>query len=65
MWEKGTPSKVGWYLCAWKKGEGYIYNVGKWTGSEWITTWGEPHNFQEITSPTQQDEMLEELYQAK
>lgn len=63
MWEVGTPSKVGWYLCAWKMGDGYVYAVGKWTGGEWFTSMSaEPDTYQAIIGPDQQDKMLDELH---
>ena len=62
MWEIGTPSKVGWYLTAWRLGDGFVYSVGKWDGSEWISRMGEPHTFQEIKSPDEQDKMLDKLH---
>jgi hypothetical protein len=65
MWETGTPSKVGWYLCAWRLADGYVYSVGKWDGSEWFSRMGEPHTFQEIKSPDEQDKMLDELHKNK
>ena len=62
MWETGTPTEEGWYLCAWKMGDGYVYAVGKWTGGEWFTSMSaEPHTFQAITGPDEQNKMLEEL----
>ena len=65
MWEIGTPSKVGWYLTAWRLGDGHVYSVGKWNGSEWISRMGEPHTFQEIKSPDEQDKMLDELHETQ
>jgi hypothetical protein len=65
MWEIGTPSKVGWYLTAWRLGDGFVYSVGKWDGSEWISRMGEPHTFQEIKSPDEQDKMLDELHETQ
>ena len=65
MWEVGTPSKEGWYLTAWRLGDGYVYSVGKWEGSEWISRMGEPHTFQEIKSPDEQDKMLDELHETQ
>ena len=66
MWETETPTKEGWYLCAWKMGDGYVYAVGKWTEGEWFTSMAaEPHTYQEIQSPAEQDKMLDELYENK
>jgi len=66
MWETGTPTEEGWYLCAWKMGDGYVYAVGKWTEGEWFTSMAaEPHTYQEIQSPAEQDKMLDELYENK
>jgi hypothetical protein len=45
-------------------GKSYIYSVGKWNGKGWETSMtAEPHIWQEITSPKEQDKMLDELYQ--
>ena len=66
MWETEKPTEEGWYLCAWKMGDGYVYAVGKWTEGEWFTSMAaEPHTYQEIQSPAEQDKMLDELYQNK
>jgi len=66
MWETGTPTEEGWYLCAWKMGDGYVYAVGKWTGGDWFTSMSaEPNTYQSITGPDQQYEMLDELYKNK
>ena len=51
-WHEGIPEKTGWYLCAWTMGDGAIYDVGKWDGSEWLTfAKGEPNLFHKITPP--------------
>jgi inosine/xanthosine triphosphate pyrophosphatase family protein len=64
MWFNSTPNHEGWYLCAWPMGKSYIYSVGKWNGKGWETSMtAEPHIWQEITSPKEQDKMLDELYQ--
>tara|TARA_R100001509_G_scaffold1064_1_gene1040 strand:- start:105 stop:392 length:288 start_codon:yes stop_codon:yes gene_type:complete len=58
-WHEGIPEKTGWYLCAWTMGDGAIYDVGKWDGSEWLTfAKGEPNLFHKITPP---HEFFEEL----
>ena len=63
MWFDSKPRYTGWYLCAWIMGDGYIYDVGKWDGKEWITSMtAEPRLWQEIESPDKQSEMLDELY---
>ena len=64
MWFDSTPKETGWYLCAWPMGNGYIYDVGKWDGKEWITAMtAEPRLWQEIESPDKQWVYLDELYQ--
>ena len=64
MWFDHTPKEKGWYLCAWPWGDGYIYDVGKWDGKEWITSMtAEPRLWQEIQSPDKQWDHLDELYQ--
>lgn len=64
MWCDGQPEHEGWYLCAWKMGDGYIYLVSKWNGGEWISRMSRPpHAYQEIQSPAEQDKMLDELYE--
>jgi len=66
MWETGTPTEEGRYLCAWKMGDGYLYGVGTWTGGEWFTSMSaEPNTYQAITGPDQQDKMLDELHKNK
>ena len=63
MWFDSKPRYTGWYLCAWIMGDGYIYDVGKWDGKEWITSMtADPRLWQEIQSPDKQWEMLDELY---
>ena len=53
MWETGTPTEEGWYLCAWKMGDGYVYAVGKWTGGDWFTSMSaEPVSYTHLTLPT-------------
>ncbi len=53
-WHEGIPEKTGWYLCAWTMGDGAIYDVGKWDGSEWLTfAKGEPNLFHKITPPNE------------
>jgi hypothetical protein len=45
-------------------GDGYVYDVGKWDGKEWITSMtAEPRLWQEIQSPDKQWDYLDELYQ--
>ena len=45
-------------------GDGYVYAVGKWTEGKWLTSMSaEPHTYQEIQSPAEQDKMLDELYE--
>jgi hypothetical protein len=62
MWTEDNPTWKGMYLCAWRKGEGWIYSVGEWTGKEWNTPISaDPHMNQRISSPTEQWEMLDEL----
>lgn len=63
MWEKGKPRERGWYLCAWQMGDGFIYEVAKWTGTDWLTGMTAiPDTWKEIDPPTAQDIMLDELY---
>lgn len=58
-WREGTPSKTGWYLCAWTMGDRAVYDVGEWNGSEWFTHMtAEPNLFHKITPP---HEFLAEL----
>lgn len=66
MWQNGNPKDSGWYLGAWKMGETYIYQVAKWTGTEWYASMQEsPTTWQEIDCPELQYEMLNELNQHK
>lgn len=63
MWFDSKPRYTGWYLCVWIMGDGYIYDVGKWDGKEWITSMtADPRLWKEIESPDKQWEMLDELY---
>ena len=66
IWCTDNPTKEGWYLCAWKMGDGYVYAVGKWSGGEWFASMSaEPHAYQEIQSPAEQDKMLDELHETQ
>jgi len=65
IWEYTPPRAVGWYLCAWAMGDGYVYEVAKWDGSSWFKSMAqEPTAWQEISSPANQEQMLNELYEA-
>jgi len=64
MWQTGEPSEQGWYLCAWRMGDFYVYQVGKWKDKKWKTQLGEtPDTWSQIDSPTKQNEMLDNLYE--
>jgi hypothetical protein len=44
-------------------GDGFIYEVAKWTGTDWLTGMtATPDTWKEIDPPTAQDIMLDELY---
>jgi len=58
-WHEGIPDKEGYYLCAWKMADGYIYETGHWDGKDWYTLLPyEPNLFHKITPP---HEFFEEL----
>ena len=58
-WHEGIPDKEGYYLCAWKIADGYIYETGHWNGKDWYTLLPyEPNLFHKITPP---NEFFQEL----
>jgi hypothetical protein len=62
MWTEDNPPYDGWFLCAWKRGEGWIYAVGYWDKKKWHTKIGaDPHMNQDIISPDAQFAMMDEL----
>lgn len=64
MWETGEPTEQGWYLCAWRMGSFFVYEVGRWEDKNWKTQLGEtPDTWAQIDSPTKQNETLENLYE--
>jgi hypothetical protein len=66
MWQEGIPRNVAWYVCAWPKGDEYVYSVGRWNGTSWETPMtAAPVLYQEIQSPRQQWDMIDELHKAK
>jgi hypothetical protein len=45
-------------------GDGYVYEVAKWDGSSWFKSMAhEPTAWQEISSPANQEQMLNELHE--
>ena len=71
-WWDGHPSEDGTYLVAWsyenESGTKYIYEVHTWSQGEWVSLAMHrypPRLYSPITSPLQQDEMLEELYKTQ
>ena len=68
-WASGTPAEEGWHLCAWEKGEEYVYALGRWTGTDWECSMGIPAHHQKIVSPAEEmkrlDQMLNEIKNQK
>ena len=63
MWENTPPRAVGWYLCAWAMGDGYVYEVAKWDGNEFYSSMTtQPDLFQEIESPEKQWKKIDQMY---
>jgi len=62
MWTNDTPTRRGFYLCAWAKGEEWVYGIGKWTGEKWECTMSaDPEYHQSIASPTEFWQMIDEI----
>jgi len=68
-WWDGPPSKEGTYLVAWEFRFGdevrYQYEVHIWKNGEWYSLpyhRDAPKYYSEISSPLEQDMMLEELH---
>jgi hypothetical protein len=63
FWLNDTPRVPGAYLCAWAKGDGYVYAVGWWDGGWTTKLAADPEYYQEIKGPQDAWDDLENLYQ--
>ena len=64
MWETGNPTREELYLCAFPKGDGYVYSLQLWKdGSWWYGMTATPYAWASIDSPKIQEDMLDELHE--
>ena len=65
IWQTGNPTAEGMYLCAFPKGDGYVYSLQLWKDKAWwYGMTATPYAWAEIDSPQKQEDMLDELYKA-
>lgn len=65
IWETGNPPREELYLCAFPKGDGYVYAVQLWKDGAWWygKNYLEPYAWASIDSPKMQEDMLDELHE--